>query len=189
MEELLNILHSIYPLQEGMVEWLTIHLKVKEIRKKEYLLKSGHVCRNVYFIEKGLLRCFYREDHREICSWFMKEGDVIFSVESFYAQVPSYEFIQALEDCSIYYISYPELQEVYSVFPDFNRHGRILTEKYYRYLWNYTYVTRMKRSGERYENLLKHFPDLAGRVPNKYLASYLGITEETLSRIRSGKKY
>jgi CRP-like cAMP-binding protein len=97
----------------------------------------------------------------------MKENDVIFSVESFLNQTPSYENIQTLEDSVLYYIEYTELQYLYNQCPEFNFIGRVVTEKY-----NF---------------IMNHFPQIILRVPSKYIASYLGITEETLSRIRAFK--
>src|SRR5690242_10272352 len=110
MEKLLAFLQSIHPLSEELLQYLSQHLKVKHLTKRDYLLKAGHINRSICFIEKGLLRCFYHKGNLEICSWFMKEGDVIVSIESFFQQKPSYESIQALEDCTLYYIEFDELQ-------------------------------------------------------------------------------
>jgi CRP-like cAMP-binding protein len=119
----------------------------------------------------------------------MREGDVIISVESFFRQSTSYESIQSLEDCELYYISYIELQEIYRNFPEFNFVGRALTERYFCLSEQKLYSIRMMRASERYEYLLQQFPELAMRVPAKYLASYLGITPEMFSKIKSGKNY
>jgi CRP-like cAMP-binding protein len=115
----------------------------------------------------------------------MKEGDIIVSVESFYQQKSSYESIQALEDCFITYIDHGELQYIYRHFEEFNYIGRVLTEKYYCQSEQRLYSMRMQRSQERYDYLLEHHPELVLRVAAKYLASYLGITEVTMSKIKS----
>jgi CRP-like cAMP-binding protein len=187
MEKLLLYLNSIYPLSSALIEHLQGILKVKELPKKAYLLKQGVVCTNISFIEQGLLRCFYNKDNREICSWFMKEGDVIISVESFFKQTVSFENIQALEECTLHYINYNELQYIFHHFPEFNFIGRVLTERYYTLSEQRLYSIRMQRAQERYQYLIDHFPELIQRVSSKYIASYLSITEETLSRIRSKK--
>ena len=85
MEALFQYLSSIHPLSDELVNHLTTILKQQDIPKKEYLLKAGHVSRRVCFIISGLLRCYYEKDDQDISSWFMKEGDVIFSVESFFS--------------------------------------------------------------------------------------------------------
>src|SRR5450432_3278457 len=119
MTELLIFLNSIYPLSNGLNEYLTETLKSLEISKKDFVLKQGHICYNIYFISKGLVRCFYIKDDKDVSSWFMREGDVMISVESFFNQSISYESIQALEDCVLHYLSYKELQYAYKHFPEF----------------------------------------------------------------------
>jgi len=110
MKELLIYLNSIYPLSHGLEEHSSDILKFRELPRKTYLLKAGHLCRNICFIKSGLLRCFYIKDNNEVCSWFMKEGDVIVSVESFFQQKESYESIQGIEDCEIYCIEHAQLE-------------------------------------------------------------------------------
>jgi len=187
MEELLAYLNSIYPLSQPAIEYLSENLKEVEISKKEFILKRGRICYNIYFVQKGLLRCFYTKDDKEVNSWFMKENDVIFSVESFLNQVPSYENIQTLEDSLLYYIDYAELQYLYNHCPEFNFIGRVVTEKYYKLSEQRLYSLRMQKAFEKYNFIMNHFPQIILRVPSKYIASYLGITEETLSRIRAFK--
>jgi CRP-like cAMP-binding protein len=187
METIINYLDSIYPMSDGCKEQLSSILRLKEISKKDLLLRAGHICQHIYFIQKGLLRCYYYKNDVEISSWFMKEGDVVVSVESFFYQKTSYESIEALEDCELYYIRYNELQELYRNYPEFNFIARVLTEKYYCLSEQRLFSIRMMRAAERYEYLLEHFPVIVGRVPAKYIASYLGITAEMLSKIKSGK--
>jgi CRP-like cAMP-binding protein len=176
MELLLNFLNSIHELSPALREHLLQVLRTKQFRKKDILLKAGHISRYIYFVEKGILRCYYIRNNVEISSWFMKEGDVIASVESFFRQSESYENIQALEDCTLHYISYEELQFIYKHFPEFNYTGRLLAEKYYTLSEQRLYAMRMMRSQERYDFLLKHNPELFLRVSARQLASYLGIT-------------
>lgn len=185
MDNLIYILDSIHPISTGLKLYLSSILQEQSLKKKSYLLKAGHISRRVCYVSSGLLRCYYTVDNSDISSWFMKEGDVIFSVESFLTQRPSYESIQALEDTIIYYISYDELQHIYKTYPEFNFIGRVLTEKYYVLSEQRVQSMRMLRSMERYDHLLEHNPDLIRRVPAKYLASYLGLTEVTLSKIKA----
>ena len=182
MEELLQYLSLIAPLSNELCDYLLYTLTRKIYLRKEFLLKASHISDKIFFIEKGLVRCFYDQHEKEVCSWFMKEKDCIISVESFFLQRPSYESIQALEDTTSYYIDYGELQFIYKNFPEFNFIGRVLTEKYYMLSEQRLYSLRMQNAAERYHFLLENYPELIQRVPSKYLASYLGITEETLSR-------
>lgn len=184
MEELLHYLNEIHPLSENLVDFLSRTLKTKKLLKKDYLLKKGHVSRDICFINKGLLRCFYLVDNKEVCSWFMKEGDVIVSVESFFNQTESYESIQALEDCIVHYITHDELEFIYNTYPEFNFVGRVVLTKYYILSEQRLRNMRMLRAVERYSYILENHPELILRVPNKYIASYLGVAEPTLSNIK-----
>ncbi|HVM87908.1 MAG TPA: Crp/Fnr family transcriptional regulator [Puia sp.] len=184
MEQLLQFLQAIHPLSNGLLQFLSEHLSYRELSKKEYLLHAGQTCRHICFVESGLLRCFYLHNGAEVCSWFMKEGDVIVSVESFFNQKASFESIQAIEPSCLHYISYDQLQYAYKHFPEFNFTARVLTEKYYAMSEQRLYSIRMQRAHERYANLLKNNPEIILRVPSKYIASYLGITEVTLSSIK-----
>lgn len=187
METLLNFLEGIHPMSDGLKNHLFHILKTRQLNKKDFLLKAGHICRTIGFIESGLIRCFYKKGDTDISSWFMKEGDVIVSIESFFQQKKSYESIQALEDCILHYIDYDQLQQIYIQFPEFNFIGRVVTEKYYALWAQQLYGLRMQTSQERYDWLFEMHPELLLRVPSKYLASYLGITEVTLSKIKSKK--
>ena len=187
MERLLQFLQSVHPMSPELIEYLAGAIQMKELCKKEILLKAGHICRNIYFIEKGLLRCFYIKGNNEVCSWFMKEMDVIVSIESFYLRTTSYESIQALEDCVLYYISYEDLYHMYRTYPEFNWTGRELTQNYYILWAKQLYGIRMQQAPERYLWLLENHPDLILRVAAKYLASWLGITEVMLSKIKGMK--
>lgn len=188
MDELLQYLNSIHPLSDELKNHLKQIIQIQEVSKKEYLLELGRVCKGISFVAKGLVRCFYYKNGREVCSWFMKEGDLIVSVESFFSQVPSYENMQALEDCLLFSISYDQLQHIYLHYPEFNYIGRVLTEKYYILCDQRLYSLRMQKAAERYEYLIQNQPEIIQRVPAQYIASYLGITSETLSRIRKVKK-
>lgn len=185
MEELLHYLNSIHPLSEKFKEYLAEHLKTKKLSKKDFLLKSGHVNREMFFISRGLLRCFYMIDDKEVSSWFMKEGDVAISVKSFYQQAESNENIQALEDSLLHYITSDELHFLYRTFPEVNIVARVLTEKYYTLSEERLYAMRLQKSIDRYNYLRENHGELILRVPSKFIASYLGITEVTLSNIKS----
>ena len=188
MEEIFALISSLCPVSPELAVHLTHTFKEKTYKKNEYLLKEGNTCGKICFIVKGLTRCFYNNGILEVCSWFMKEGDMIVSVESFFQQKPSSESIQAIEDCEVIYITYEELQFMYKNFPEMNYIGRVLTEKYYILSEQRLYSLRMHRAGQRYQHLLENFPELVQRVPVKYIASYLGVAKETLSRNRSKKK-
>ena len=185
MHELLSFLHSIQPLSPALQDHLISIVREKQIKKKDFLLRAGHISRYLSFVKSGLLRCFYFRDDNEICSWFVQEGEISLSSESFFRQRESYESIQALEDSTLYCIEYKDLEYVYSQFPEFNKVMRLLLESYFIREVQQLYGLRRRQAAERYQWLLQHYRHFVLRVPAKYLASWLGISEVMLSRIKS----
>lgn len=181
MELVLQMLNSIKPLSDELRFYLIQTIKPKELKRKEFLLKAGHICQNICFIERGLLRCFYSLHGKEVTAWLMKEGDVITSVESFFLQVPSYESIQAYEDCTIHYITYDELQFAYEKFKEFADIRLKLTENYYIESERRLFLLRGHNAPEKIEYMKKYHPDLVARLKQKDLASYLDISGEHFS--------
>lgn len=184
MEEILSFLNSICPLSEALQQRLAELVKSKELAKRDILLNEGQISRAIYFIKKGIVRCYYKKDDVEVTAWLMKEGEVVVSVESFYDQKPSYEVLHALEDVEVLYITHHELEELYANFPEFNTIGRVLTIKYLKFWNRQLFSLRMKSARERYNYLAVNEPDLMERVPSKYLASYLGMTEVTFCNMK-----
>src|ERR1700742_969431 len=99
MEEVVQFLQEIYPLPDALVKQLFAIMKIRRLEWKEILLREGDICKNIYFIRKGLIRCYYLVQDKEVNAWFLKEGDTIVAVDSFYDQTPTKEYIQALEPC------------------------------------------------------------------------------------------
>ena len=188
MKALLTLIESIQPLSKGSKEYLGKVLKHRKFLKKEFLLRAGDVSKSVFFITQGLIRAYYFRGPKEVNSWFMKEGDMSLSIESFYDQTASYESIQALEDCDVYSIDFPELEYMYQTFPEFNIIGRVLTIKYHKLWAQQLYSIRAHDARARYYWLRDNHPDLLLRVPAKYIASYLDVTEVTLSKIKGKRR-
>ncbi|WP_114791706.1 Crp/Fnr family transcriptional regulator [Niabella yanshanensis] len=184
-DRLFSMLDAVNPLSHELREHLKSILVARNIKRKEALLHQGQVCEYIYFVNDGLLRCYYEKHDSQITSWFMKENDVIISVKSFYTQTPSVENIVALENTTVLGIHYKDLHQIYVQFPEFNITGRILTTQYYIQSEERLYSLRKERAKDRYLSLLQTQPEILNRVPLKHVASYLGISLETLSRIRS----
>ncbi|HEY4064019.1 MAG TPA: Crp/Fnr family transcriptional regulator [Puia sp.] len=184
MGPLLHFLHSIHPLPREVIDHLQGVVKKKIVHKKHFVCRPGEVCTRIYFVEKGLFRSYCTCAERDISSGFMQEGDLCISVESFFTQQESTESIQALESSVVYFITYEELQELYRLFPSFNVTGRLLTEKCYQWANRQLFTMRVYKAEDRYQWLVENSPELLLRVPLKYLASYLGITDVMLSKIR-----
>jgi CRP-like cAMP-binding protein len=187
-EVLIQSISKIHPLSQTLIERLSEVTHQVTFPRKTCLLDHGEVCDKVYFIEKGLARAFYLKKDQEITSWFMQENDFIFSVNSFYGQKPSYESMELLEDSILTALGFNDLQSIYKDFHEFNIIGRVLTEYYYTLSEERTFSLRLQSARDRYESLLKMHPEIFNRVPLKYIASYLGMSPETISRLRSRSK-
>jgi len=181
----LQFLHQLHPLSNGLQDTLQQWLKPVQLKKKEVYLRAGETSRKISFIVQGLMRSYYLSQKGEdITNWFMKEGDVAISVKSFFEQVPSQEFITAIEPTTLLYITYNELQQLYATYPEFNVVGRLLTEKYYTLCEERLLGIRSLTSQERYHFLLEQHPEIVRRCPNIHIASYLDMDKATLTRLK-----
>lgn len=187
MEPLLTRLRAIAPLSPSLEEALVNGLKREVLPKKTQLLLPGNVADRLYFIEKGVVRGYYLHDDRDVTSWFMKEGDFVISIVSFITRRPSEEAIELLEDGVVWSIRHGPLQRLYAEFPEFNAVGRVLTEAYYVRSELRTHGLRWHSAEQRYRALREEFPEIFNRVPLRHIASHLGISAETLSRLRAKK--
>ena len=193
MNEFFAFLDKISPLSQAIREYFLTVMVERNIRRNEFLVKAGQINNNLYFINKGLVRCYYlKKDEREMSDrevsiYFFMENDVIASTWSYINQKPGQEWMIALEDCSICSISFSDLDKAYTLFPELNLHGRLVTQKYSTLWYTILRGIRTQTAKERYQFLLDHFPRFLQRVPGKYLASYLGINAVTLSRIKKKK--
>jgi CRP-like cAMP-binding protein len=185
MEALLNHINLFSLLGKSAQKDISKCLQRVELQKGSFLTTEGKICNHVYFLEQGCLRGFYNLDGKEITYWFGFENSFVTSFFSFISRKPAVESIQVLENCVLWALTYNELQALYSKHADVERLGRIMHERYYVMLEERFVANHFKEARERYENLLLTAPHILQRVPLGYVASYLGITQETLSRIRS----
>lgn len=181
----IDYFNSITPLPTALVDDIIKSAVIKEYKKNEFILKEGKVSNYTSWIITGLVRSYYVKDVEEITTKFLWAGAPITSVFSYYSRKPGNENIIALEDTTLASLHYDHMQRLYRAYPVFNEIGRVITEQYLYMLEIEVYNLRKQKAEDRYRFILKHFPDLLQRVPLKYLATYLGVNLETLSRIRA----
>ena len=163
---------------------ITPKIKFLKKQKGDFLLKEGQVVSNLFVIEKGLVRSFYNSNEREINVWFGFENVILGSVTPLFFNQPSIENIQFLEDTSLYYISSSDLNKLYETSLEMNIVGRKMAEEYCKILEERSFSLQTQSAEQRYNDLLKNQPEIVQRISLRHIASYLGISQETLSRIR-----
>lgn len=176
--------HRISREAEVAIEAISKELVIKKNRE---LQPIGHTCRTIYFIRKGLARIYYFKDGMDITESFSFENEIIARIESLFTGKPSRKAIQVLEDSEIIAIDAVRLVKLYDAYPEIERLFRKIFEKAYVETVNRIESIQFYSAEERYKSLLDQTPDLLKRVPLKFIASYLGITQQSLSRIRAGK--
>lgn len=185
LEKLLSHIQSYYQLSTEAQSALHDCFEQVVLSKNDYLLTEGKICRHLYFLEDGAIRGFYNLDGKEVTHWFGFEEDFVTSFHSFTTQEPAVENIQLLEGSILWSISKEALTGLLKEYHEIERLVRIAYEKYYIRLEERFVNAHFKTAAQRYEQLLQQTPHIPERVPLGYIASYLGISQETLSRIRS----
>jgi CRP-like cAMP-binding protein len=157
----------------------------KHFKKGDYLLRNGEVCHNSYWIEKGVLRKYYLAGEKEISTELLFENDLAISMRSYTLQTVSNECIQALDDSSVFSTSHARFQQSKKQFPELIQLDLLLTEYYALWLEERLFRFHTMDATTRYRLLLQEHPEMIQKVQLTYIASYLGISLETLSRIRA----
>jgi CRP-like cAMP-binding protein len=155
------------------------------LSKNEFLVQEGKRCRHLYFVEQGALRGYYNLEGKEITHWFAFEQDFVTSFYSFITEKPAVENIQLLENSVLWAISKDNFNHLLDDHQDLERMLRKAYENYYIRLEERFVNAHFRTASERYQDLLQQTPHLIERVPLGFVASYLGISQETLSRVRS----
>ena len=181
------VMNQLHPLSPEAQAYLRDHVDFCSVPKRKLLLKEGTVCLHIYFVLKGALRGFVREGSKDITTWIVIENEIVSSILSLDQQVKSVENIQALEKCELLSLTLAELEVMYEEFPEMNVLARKILQRYYADAEQRAYIARLTKAENKYHQFLARHQALVNRIPLKYIASYLGVTLETLSRIR--KKY
>jgi CRP-like cAMP-binding protein len=179
-----NISKYIQLTQEEIDCFISV-IQIKRLRKKQYLVQEGDVCRYESFVNKGCLRAYHVDEKgQEHIAQFAIEGWWISDMYSFLTATPARFNVDALEDSELVCLDKPSLEKLYIQIPKFERFFRIILQNAFIAHQQRIIANMSKTAEERYLDFMNHYPQLEQRVPQHQVASYLGITPESLSRIR-----
>ncbi len=185
MEEILVFLNQIFPLSPACIEYLGSVVQSRRVEKNELILDFGEVNRNLYFIKKGFLRCYYMVHKKDVNDWFFWDNETVVSIGSFYQQLPSEDRIVAEEAGELYFITREQYYYAKRTFHEFAFIASELLEKYLVTFHGHARILRKYKAAERYKMILANYPEMLLRIPLGALASWLNMKAETLSRVRA----
>lgn len=173
-----------------LVAAISQRINIEEHKKGTTLLQEGDICRKLYFVEKGMIRFFYtNEMGKDITHWFAPEQSFLTEVVSYFNQSPSQYYLEVLEDSTLLTITLDGLNFLLDNFPELERFGRIFSLQMAVEFGQKIIDLQFRTAQERYQLLIKKHPDILKRASLGHIASFLGITQQSLSRIRSNKNY
>lgn len=187
MENIINNMKSLYPISDETIRELETCVTLCHFPKRYQLIKKDIYCKYAYFLEKGMTRSFWLVDGEEITTSFSCEGGIVFSMDELYYKKVSEEFVETLEDVEVYSILLTDLTRLFETNLELSNWGRIIHQNEYRRLHRSHKERLTLPAKERYEEFKKQFPYVERRTNLRYIASYLGITLSTLSRLRANE--
>ena len=185
MDPLQNAITVISPLSAESMEAFHQSWKHWSLKKDHFLLKENTVSDYIYFIEKGVARIYYYKNGKEITEWIALDGQFFLSITSFFQRIPSHLIIQTIEPSEVFGIHHDDYMKLANKYHDIERLLRKMVTSSLILSQVRMDSIQFESAQQRYERLLQTTPQIVQRVPLTYIASFLGITLETLSRIRS----
>ena len=188
--EFLSPIKGVLPISDQVFTQFSLRLKLLKVQKGQLLLSDEEICDKLWFVKAGLVRGYQLTDDGfgnsiESTEWFAKEHDFIYSADSFINQVPAGECIEALECCTLIYITRTDLYQLYSNHPEICCFGRIIAERSWLAHKELLRDMRLLSASQKLEAFRQRSKDLFNRIPQKHIASYLGISENYVSKLRA----
>lgn len=186
-KSLFSLLKTLAPFENHELEMLAPKLKIASLKKGEFFSKAGLITDRIGYVNSGLLRSFYDIKGKETTTFFLQEGTFAVAFLSYLQMQPAVENIQAIEDSELIIIGKKDLTNLYEGNWKWQQVGRVLIEEFYIKMEQRSITLQSQSAQERYETFLTEFPGVIKYVPLQQVASFLGISPETLSRIRKAK--
>lgn len=184
IDAMMRFLSSVTPLSYAATEALASCMVLERYPRRHVLQHQNRQATHLYIISSGMVRCFWQEEDKEVTVDFGMEQCVLYAMDSLLSKGAASYSIETLEESEIISIPFSDLEALYNDFHEIERMGRLLVSRYYMEQEAWLRSARFKSAEERYRELETTNPALLQRAPLGYLASYLGITQATLSRIR-----
>ncbi len=182
-----EISHSYTPLPNECLQEFISSAEIKTFNEREVVVREGQYSKKAYFLIEGCARAYYLKDGKDISDWFTFENQFMASIISFFGNEPSPHYVEFVEDSTTLQFSKETVDKLSSKYHEFERFvSKIVTETMLG-LCERLHTIQFAKAKERYEQLLHIHPQITNRIPLTHIASYLGITLETLSRIRNPK--
>jgi len=177
-------LHDNFKLSDENWQIISQFIEPMRVSKGEYFVQQGKVCRRLAFIAEGVFRLCMERDGLDITCYFVSENGFVGDPDSFYSRKPSDKNMQALTDALIVGITLDNLQKIYSEYPPFKDMIRSIDHMVVMDLMTQRDFLQHADAREKYQHFLQHYPHILQRVPLGFVASFLGITQQSLSRLR-----
>ncbi|MDN3588385.1 Crp/Fnr family transcriptional regulator [Pedobacter aquatilis] len=182
---LITIFKAFHPLNEEIEKIINDETFPVVFKKNKFISSPLHKNKYIFLILEGTVRGFMKHGNKEITTWISKENELVGTIRNLWEDEATEEYIQAIEPILAIAIPHTMSKELYEKFPIANYVGRKMTEMYYAQAFERGYLIRLQSAERRYKRFLKSYPALIDRVPLKFIASFLGMRLETLSRIRA----
>ena len=184
-DNLIRFIQQVLPMSPDRAEQVVAKFNPVKIKRGEFLLKAGAVCNASHFMGKGIARSYAYDLHRnEVTTAFYPANSYTSDLLSFFKRTPAREYIQAITDCETWSITYEDMQASFHAIPEFREFGRLNIVNQYSLLKERMLSNLQEPAEKRYYDLIRAHPEILQQVPLKYIASYLGIADTSLSRIR-----
>lgn len=183
--KLTEYIKSVYPVSDFSLKLITERFEFATLPKNTTILSEGKVNSDYIFLESGFVRSFvFDVNGEDVTTNIFKPNEIVLEVESYFKRKPAIETIQTITDCKVWVGKYEIGQHLFHSLPEFREFGRAALINAYSSYKTRTIAMITQKAEKRYEQMLKENPDILQNVPLKYIASYLGITDTSLSRIR-----
>ncbi|KAF2513398.1 Crp/Fnr family transcriptional regulator [Flavobacterium foetidum] len=184
MKELIEVINGFQKLDFETEEAVKKHFVIEEFRKNELIIQEGKICNKVYFVKSGTVRRYCFENGEEITKWIYTDNQFITSLSSFFEQKTSFENFQTCEDTVLYSLTYSD-EQILLEYPLFSKFHINQLRFYLSKINEFHHLFSVMSAHEKYLFLLTSFPQIIIKAKLKHIASLIGVSQETLSRIRA----